>query len=239
MVMFENMARKPWFFFVFCFWGGSVVVPMWFSHVVFENRLRRKWRWNDPHRRAELESPSTPKCRGHPGSSGVGLSIWGLWKHQRWNEKIHLPWFKDCQMKKWRGTEKNSGETADSIQFQSIHPMQSTCENGLYPWKWMVFPRFSRESQGFPMERIPPKWPRWRLLEEQEKAYKAKISALEKRIKALEDEVKKLKVPWPSLAMALLRKSRDFSMIFHGKIRCDRCGGDWYFYGKTMKNMFL
>lgn len=32
-----------------------------------------------------------------------------------------------------------------------------------------------------------------RLLEEQEKAYKAKISALEKRIKALEDEVKKLK----------------------------------------------
>ena len=33
-----------------------------------------------------------------------------------------------------------------------------------------------------------------RLLEEQEKAYKAKISALEKRIKALEEEVKKLKV---------------------------------------------
>mmetsp|Transcript_15300 Transcript_15300/g.25009 ORF Transcript_15300/g.25009 Transcript_15300/m.25009 type:complete len:1089 (+) Transcript_15300:84-3350(+) len=32
-----------------------------------------------------------------------------------------------------------------------------------------------------------------RLLDEQEKAYKAKISALEKRIKALEDEVKKLK----------------------------------------------
>ena len=43
----------------------------------------------------------------------------------------------------------------------------------------------------------PSHWTSRRLLEEQEKAYKAKISALEKRIKALEDEVKKLKVPWP------------------------------------------
>ena len=41
-------------------------------------------------------------------------------------------------------------------------------------------------------------------MDEQEKAYKAKISALEKRIKALEDEVKKLKAihghPWLSVA---------------------------------------
>ena len=67
---FENMARKPLVFFFF-FWGGSVVVPCGFPEVWNENRLRRKWKWNDPHRRAELESPEKPQTacdRGRMGS---------------------------------------------------------------------------------------------------------------------------------------------------------------------------
>ena len=91
---------------------------------------------------------------------------------------------------------------------------------------------------GFPMERIPPTGLR-RLLEEQEKAYKAKISALEKRIKALEDEVKKLQVPWPQWpfhAISVEEIHGFFPSIFHGKIRCEEWGG-LIFLWKNMKNI--
>ena len=240
--MFENMARKPLVFFVF-FWGGFRCCPMWFSRSLEREQVETK---------VEVERPpspcgarvtwETPKCLP-PGSVWPHLRPVETPKVKREDPPPVIQGLSDEEVKR----HKNSGETADradSIQFQSIHPLQSTCENGLYPWKWMknhgqwILEAFS--AMGFPQifqrkpwfsGKNPSHWTSRRLLEEQEKAYKAKISALEKRIKALEDEVKKLKVPWPKNG-----RFEEIHGFFHGFFMGKsgvKNGGDWYVYGKT------
>lgn len=170
---------------------------------------RNHWnRWNDSQVETKVEVEAPPVQCGSDDllqyfNSQIDMWKQGLWRHQSRRVKNPRQWFKEFQMKKWKGLDLWLALALILIDPMWIH-LSSDAHSFLPFWFLSVLQRLLAEQEKAQMTwthvtgvvffaNFPVFFERnleTLLLPE---AYKAKIAALEKRIKDLENELKKLK----------------------------------------------